>query len=110
MAGSWNVSQVASKSPSYPPSCPPGPQPQLRRPPVRFHGAVELDVTRLSTAFRSVTQEVVDHLTAQLGAEVTVRVEVEALKPDGFSDEVVRWVTENSRTLKFDPASGFEDA
>jgi predicted AAA+ superfamily ATPase len=80
-----------------------------RRPPRRFHGAITLDVTKLSSGFRSVTQEVVDHLTAQVGAEVTVRVDVEAISPDGFGDDVVRWVTENSRTLKFDPASGFED-
>ena len=43
----------------------------------------------------------------QLGAEVTVTLEVEATLPGGASDQIVRTVTENSRTLKF-TSHGFE--
>ena len=34
-------------------------------------------------------------------------MEIEAVIPDGAPDQVIRTVTENSRTLKFDD-SGFE--
>ena len=47
------------------------------------------------------------HLAGLVGARVTVTIEVEAEIPDGASDNVVRTVTENSRTLKF-TSHGFE--
>ena len=40
-------------------------------------------------------------------ARVKVTLEIEAQMPDGASEQVVRTVTENSRTLKFD-THGFE--
>lgn len=43
----------------------------------------------------------------QAGAEVTVRLEIAADLPQGASDQVVRTVTENGRTLKFE-THGFE--
>lgn len=43
----------------------------------------------------------------QVVADVTVRLEVSADLPKGASDQVVRTLTENSRTLKFD-TQGFE--
>ena len=42
-----------------------------------------------------------------MGAEVTVTIEIEARLPGGATDQLVRTVTENSRTLKFDD-HGFE--
>jgi hypothetical protein len=42
-----------------------------------------------------------------MGAEVTVTLEIEAWLPSGASDGLVRTVTENCRTLKFD-SQGFE--
>ena len=47
------------------------------------------------------------HLAGQVGAEVIVTIEIEAKLPNGASDQLVRTVTENSRTLKFDN-QGFE--
>ncbi len=47
------------------------------------------------------------HLVGQVGAEVTVTIEIEASLQDGASDQIVRTVTENSRTLKF-RSHGFE--
>jgi len=44
-----------------------------------------------------------------VGSEVTVTLEIEASIPEGAPDNVVRIVTENSRTLKF-TAQGFEEA
>jgi hypothetical protein len=42
-----------------------------------------------------------------MGAEVTVTIEIDAKLPNGATDQLVRTVTENSRTLKFD-SQGFE--
>jgi hypothetical protein len=46
--------------------------------------------------------EVISHLVGQVGADVTVKLEIAADLPKRASDQVVRTVTENSRTLKFD--------
>ena len=43
-----------------------------------------------------------------MGADVKVTLEIEANIPDGAPEQVVRTVTENSRTLKFE-VSGFEE-
>lgn len=51
----------------------------------------------------------VKHLAALLGANVRVTVEIEAELPDGAPENVVRTVTENCRTLRFD-SFGFEEA
>jgi len=47
------------------------------------------------------------HLAGQVGAEVTVTLEIEARRSGGASNQIVRTVTENSRTLKF-TSHGFE--
>jgi hypothetical protein len=41
-------------------------------------------------------------LVVQVGADVTVRLEIAADLPKGASDQVVRTVTENNGTLTFD--------
>jgi hypothetical protein len=75
--------------------------------PVRFHGTVTLDATRVGRDAGRVAEEVIAHLTGLVGAKVTVTLEVEAQIPAGASDQVVRIVTENSRTLRF-TSQGFE--
>jgi hypothetical protein len=54
-----------------------------------------------------IADEVIAHLAGQLGAEVTVTLEIEVKLPGGVSDQTIRTVTENSRTLKF-TNHGFE--
>jgi hypothetical protein len=61
---------------------------------------VGLDASRIA-------DEVIAHLTALPNAVVKVTLEVEADVPGGTPDNVVRTVTENSRTLKF-TSQGFE--
>ena len=56
----------------------------------------------------SVMQEVVTHLTALYGADVQVTLEIQADIPGGVTDDIVRTVTENCRTLKFE-GFGFEE-
>ena len=75
--------------------------------PRRFHGTVTLDPTRVGRDASRIADEVIAHLAGLVGAEVTVTLEIEASIPDGASDQVVRTVTENSRTLKF-TSHGFE--
>jgi len=73
----------------------------------RFHGSVRLDSARVGRDAARIAEEVISHLVAQLGAEVTVTLEIEAKIPHGATDQLVRTVTENCRTLKFD-SQGFE--
>ena len=73
----------------------------------RFHGSVQLDPARVGRDASRIADEVVAHLAGQVGASVTVTLEIEALLTDGASDQLLRTVTENSRTLKF-TSHGFE--
>ena len=73
----------------------------------RFHGSVRVDSARVGRDAGRIADEVIAHLAGQVGAEVTVTIEIEARLPNGASDQLVRTVTENSRTLKFD-SQGFE--
>jgi hypothetical protein len=75
--------------------------------PTRFHGTVVLDSTRVGRDASRVADEVVSHLAGLVGANVRVTLEIEAVMPDGASEQTVRTVTENSRTLKF-TNHGFE--
>ncbi len=75
--------------------------------PRRFHGTVLLDPARVGRDASNIANEVIAHIAGQVGAEVKVTLEIEAFLPDGASDQVVRAVTENSRTLKF-TNQGFE--
>ena len=75
----------------------------------RFHGSTKIDATRLSRDVDVIATSVVQHLAALLDAKVTITVEIEAEIPSGAPDNVVRTVTENCRTLKFE-SSGFEES
>jgi hypothetical protein len=86
------------------PSPPGAPAAQL---PTRFHGSVRVDATRVGRDAGRIADEVISHLTALVGSEVKVTLEIEAQVPNGVPEHTVRTVTENSRTLKFD-THGFE--
>ncbi len=74
----------------------------------RFHGSVQLDPLRLGRDASRIAEEVVQHLTAIVGAEVEITLEIQAKIPDGAPDKIVRDVTENCRTLRFKDY-GFEE-
>jgi hypothetical protein len=84
---------------------PPGPAVAAR--PKRYYGTVVLDSTRVGRDASRVADEVISHLSGLVGAKVKVTLEIEAQMPDGASEQVVRTVTENGRTLKFS-SQGFE--
>jgi len=73
----------------------------------RFHGTVRVDSTRVGRDAGRIADEVTAHLVGQMDAEVNVTIEIEARLPNGATDQFVRIVTENSRTLKF-ASQGFE--
>lgn len=75
----------------------------------RFHGSVQLDSLRAGRDASRIADEVIQHLTKLVGAEVEITLEIQAKLPDGASDKTVRDVTENCRTLKFE-SFGFEEA
>ena len=77
--------------------------------PRRFHGTVALDATRVGRDAGKIAEEVIAHLASLVGAKVTVTIEVSAEIPDGAPEQVVRTVTENSKSLKF-TSHGFEIA
>lgn len=70
--------------------------------PKRFHGTVILDPERVGRDASRIADEVIANLSGQVGAKVKVTLEIEAILPEGASEQTIRTVTENSRTLKFD--------
>lgn len=80
-----------------------------RTAPVEFFGAVTLNPERYAADFAKVTQEVLQHLAAVEGVELTVRLEVSARAADGFNEQTVRTVRENAGQLKFD-TFGFDSS
>ncbi len=75
--------------------------------PKRFHGTAKLDSKRVGRDAGRIADEVVAHLAGLVGSNVKVTLEIEAEIPSGAPEHVVRTVTENCRTLKFD-SQGFE--
>ena len=88
-----------------PPIPTPGPPAPPR--PRRFYGTVTLDPARAGRDASKITDEVITHLVGLIGSSVRVTLEIDAEIPAGVPDNVVRTVTENSRTLKF-TSHGFE--
>ena len=84
-----------------------GPRGRATPAPKRFHGSVPLDPTRVGRDAGRIGDEVIAHLAGLIGSKVKVTLEIEAEIPSGTPDNVVRTVTENSRTLKF-TSHGFE--
>lgn len=80
---------------------PPPPPPPVSKTMKRFHGSIDLDPIRLGRDAGRIAEEVVAHLVSLNGSKVRVTFEIEAEVPSGVPDNVVRTVTENSRTLKF---------
>ncbi len=75
----------------------------------RFYGVKSLDPQRVSRDADQIAAEVVKHLVALVDANVEVKLEISADVPSGVPDDVVRTVTENAKTLKFDQ-HGFEES
>ena len=73
----------------------------------RYFGVKTLNPDRFAMDFKTIADEVIAHLR-QAGTDLVVRIEIEAVRPKGFTDAEVRTVSENSQTLKFEQ-SGFAE-
>lgn len=69
--------------------------------PERFYGSVKLDALRLQRDVGQITNEVIQHFTSLVGADVEITLDIQVRIPDGVPDNVVRTITENCRVLKF---------
>jgi hypothetical protein len=69
---------------------------------------VSLDPARVGRDAGRIADEVIAHLAGLVGSSVKVTLEIEAKVEAGTPENVVRTVTENSRTLKF-TTHGFEE-
>ncbi|MEM7558922.1 MAG: hypothetical protein AAF394_07350 [Planctomycetota bacterium] len=101
-------SHAGVESTALVPGSPEGSNPAEPPKPQRFHGTVPLDPQRVGRDAGKIAEEVIAHLSSLIGAEVMVRLDIEAVVPPGIPDNVVRIVTENCRTLKFE-SQGFEE-
>lgn len=100
---------ITSVPGATPEAQPERPQPGDQRPrPRRFHGTVHLDPERAGRDASRIADEVIANLAGQIGAQIKVILEIEAILPDGATEQMIRTVTENARTLKFDSQS-FEE-
>ena len=98
--------EKADEQPPSPTATPSDDADQKR--PKRYHGTVKLDSARVGRDAGRIADEIISHLVGLVGSNVSVTLEIEAKMPQGTPDHVVRTVTENGRTLKFQPNSGFE--
>lgn len=73
-------------------------------PPKRFHATVDVAEGDPIGSFTDIVQNVIEHFTAQYGTTVTITVDVQARRHEGFDAKVVRVVKENATTLKFKTA------
>ena len=83
-------------------------QPAQPPKPKRYHGTIVLDPARVGRDASKIADEVITHLVGLVGSNVKITLDIDAEIPAGVPDNVVRTVTENSRTLKFGGNSGFE--
>lgn len=75
----------------------------------RFHGTVAIDRHDPIGSFTEIVQNVIEAFSSQYGTEVTLSVDIEARRPEGFETKTVRVVSENAGTLHFKTAEFEED-
>ncbi len=70
--------------------------------------SADLDNTRIGRDVQRLLEEIITHVQALDGCNVTVSLEVSATSLRGFPQDTVRAVSENCRVLRV-KASGFEE-
>ncbi len=73
-------------------------------PPNVFVGSVRLEPMRIPKLARRISSMLVDHLSTQPGADVTVTLEIRATAPNGLREGVVRTVSDAAKKLNFSVA------
>jgi len=70
--------------------------------PRRFYGTIRLNPQRLAGSAGQVGEEVLQHLSSLVDSEVEVLLEIKVKVREGIPDRVIRTVSENANTLKFE--------
>ncbi|MDR1422727.1 MAG: DUF499 domain-containing protein [Coriobacteriales bacterium] len=80
------------------------------RPPsnTRYFGAVKISSNLYAKELASINREILERLAAA-GASLEISLEIQATKPEGFSEGEMRTIKENAANLKFEGSSGFEE-
>jgi hypothetical protein len=65
-----------------------------------FYMTAQLDTTRIGRDIQRLVEEIISHLTSIDGAQVEVSLDVNVKSQNGLSQQVVRTVSENCRTLR----------
>jgi hypothetical protein len=76
--------------------------PDEARLPTRFTATAFLSPDRPARDMSNIIEGIIDQLTTIPGAEVTIRVEIDAEVPSGLDRNKVRTLTENANTLKME--------
>ena len=74
----------------------------------RYFGSITLNNDRFIHEITNIDNEVIKHLRTLKNTNVEITIEISATNPAGFSDDLIRTITENARTLKF-KATSFEE-
>ena len=75
---------------------------------MRFFLSAQLDITRINRDVQRILEEIVVHLTQEQDVTMEMRLEVAATASKGISQQTMRAVSENCRTLKIGNF-GFEE-
>jgi uncharacterized protein len=67
----------------------------------RFHGTVEVVPASPIDSFTEIVDSVIQHFTSKYGTSVSITVDIEARRDEGFEQKTVRTVRENANVLKF---------
>lgn len=68
----------------------------------RYFGVFRVDAEKYGRDLTRLQQEILPHLADPDRGELTITVEVEATRPDGFTEDQIRILTENARVLRFE--------
>lgn len=82
-------------------TAPPTAAPPVEAKPTRFIGSVMISPDRPAHEMRQIVEAIIEQLTTMKGAEVSLRLEIDAEVPDGIDRSKVRTLLENANTLGF---------
>ena len=81
------------------PGAPPAPAPE--RKPTRFQGTVMISPERPARDIHQIVEAIIEQLTTLAGADVSIKLEIDAEVPSGLDRAKVRTLVENATTLGF---------
>lgn len=93
------TTQIGEPKPGIGTSTEVEPKPQVT---TRYYGRVDLNPQRVNREMGLIVEEVIERLTSLVGCEVEITLEVSARLPEALMKPLIRTVSENSRTLKFE--------